>query len=102
NLRDSHVLQRRSRQDHLPGRPSGPANAAAITVAAHCEVKLKIRPSNDSEIKSAVWLPVNGSNGKYQQLGNGGWAGNIGYRAMVDPLTRGYAAAATDDGHEGG
>ncbi len=80
---------------------NGPANAAT-TVPAHCEVKLTIRPSNDSEIKSAVWLPVAGWNGKYQQVGNGGWAGSIGYRSMVDPLTRGYATAATDDGHEGG
>ena len=57
-----------------PGGPAaavnGPANAA--TVPAHCEVKLTIRPSNDSEIKSAVWLPVAGWNGKYQQVGNGG------------------------------
>ena len=65
-------------------------------------MKLTIRPSNDSEIKSAVWLPVAGWNGKYQQVGNGGWAGSIGYRSMVDPLTRGYATAATDNGHEGG
>ena len=83
-----------------PAGPGGGANAA--TVPARCEVKLTIRPSKDSEIKSAVWLPINGWNGKYQQVGNGGWAGNIGYRAMVDPLTRGYAAAASDDGHEGG
>src|SRR5207244_11502250 len=76
--------------------------AAAITVVAHCEVKLTIRPSKDSEIKSAVWLPLNSWNGKYQQVGNGGWAGNIPYRSMVEPLTRGYAAAASDDGHEGG
>ena len=83
------------------GGPAGAANAGT-TVPAHCEVKLTIRPSNDSEIKSAVWLPVAGWNGKYQQVGNGGWAGSIGYRSMVDPLTRGYATAATDDGHEGG
>src|SRR5204863_2096936 len=86
----------------LAAGPGGAANAPALTVPAHCEVKLTIRPSKDSEIKSAVWLPINGWNGKYQQQGNGGWAGNIGYRAMVDPLTRGYAAAATDDGHERG
>src|SRR5262249_16218273 len=42
-----------------------------------------------------------GWNGKYRQEGNGGWAGNINQRALVDPLKRGYAVAATDDGHEG-
>src|SRR5207248_6294671 len=78
-----------------PAGPGGAANAAAITVPAHCEVKLTIRPSKDSEIKSVIWLTANCWNGKYQQLGNGGWAANIGYRAMVDPLTRGYAVATT-------
>ena len=84
---------------------SGAAVTSAETVTAapaHCEVKLTIRPSKDSEIKSAVWLPIAGWNGKYQQVGNGGWAGSISYRAMADPLTKGYATAATDDGHDGG
>ena len=77
-------------------------NAAAITVPAHCEVKGTIRPSKDSEIKFAVWLPATAWNGKYHQEGNGGWAGSIPYTSMIDPLSRGYATAATDDGHEGG
>jgi feruloyl esterase len=59
------------------------------------------RPSSDSEIKFAVWLPVDGWNGKYRQEGNGGWAGAIPLQSMIDPLRRGYAVAATDDGHEG-
>jgi feruloyl esterase len=82
--------------------PGGAANTPTTTVPAHCEVKGVIRPSRDSEIKFAVWLPATGWNGKYVQEGNGGWAGNIPYRSMIDPLSRGYAAAATDDGHEGG
>jgi feruloyl esterase len=86
-----------------PAAPAGPGGAAiGATVPAHCEVKLSIRPSKDSEIKSAIWLPMAGWNGKYQQVGNGGWAGSISYRAMTDPLTKGYATAATDDGHDGG
>jgi feruloyl esterase len=59
------------------------------------------RPSSDSEIKFAVWLPVDGWNGNYRQEGNGGWAGAIPLQSMIDPLRRGYAVAATDDGHEG-
>src|SRR5262245_37818433 len=87
--------------------PAGPlptaANSSSITVPAHCEVKGVIRPSKDSDIKFAVWLPPASSwNGKYRQEGNGGWAGNIPYRSMIDPLNRGYATAGTDDGHEGG
>ena len=82
--------------------PGGAGNAPAVTVPAHCEVKGVIRPTKDSEIKFAMWLPATGWNGKYLQEGNGGWAGNIPYRSMIDPLARGYATAATDDGHEGG
>jgi feruloyl esterase len=81
---------------------AGAATTPAITVPAHCEVKGVIRPSRDSEIKFAVWLPATGWNGKYLQEGNGGWAGSIPYRSMIDPLSRGYATAATDDGHDGG
>src|SRR5437867_3134116 len=77
-------------------------NAQGINVPAHCEVKGVIRPTKDSEIQFAVWLPPAGWNGKYLQVGNGGWAGAIPYRAMVDSLVRGYAVAGTDDGHDGG
>ena len=85
-----------------PAGPGAAGNRAAITVPAHCEVQGTIRPSKDSEIKFAVWLPATAWNGKYHQEGNGGWAGSIHYRTMIDPLTRGYATGATDDGHEGG
>jgi len=68
-------------------------------VPARCEIKAIMRPTKDSEILLRVWLPISGWNGKYLQLGNGGWAGAIDASAAVDPLRRGYAVAATDDGH---
>jgi feruloyl esterase len=49
-----------------------------------------------------VWLPLNGWNGKYQAVGNGGWAGTISYAAMAAAVTAGYATASTDTGHTGG
>jgi len=52
---------------------------------ARCEVTGIIRPTSDSQIKFAVWLPMAGWNGKYTQLGNGGWAGSTPYRQMIDP-----------------
>src|SRR5207237_10610716 len=85
-----------------PRAPGDVGNTPAVIVPAHCEVKGVIRPTKDSEIKFAVWLPATGWNGKYLQEDNGEWAGNIPYRSMIDPLARGYATAATDDGHEGG
>lgn len=71
-----------------------------LDVPARCEVRGISRPSADSEIGFEVWLPVNGWNGKYQQKGNGGFAGTINRAALVDPLRRGYVVAATDDGHD--
>ena len=84
--------------------PAGPGPAARpATVPAHCDVRGVIRPTRDSEIKFALWLPTAAAwNGRYRQQGNGGWAGSINYAGLIDPLRRGYAVAATDDGHEGG
>ena len=65
----------------------GGANAPPLKVPAHCEIKGIIKPTADSSIGFAVWLPPPSNwNGKYRQEGNGGWAGAIGYRAMIDPL----------------
>jgi feruloyl esterase len=46
-------------------------------------------------------LPVSGWNGKFQAVGNGGFAGVIGYRALAAAVTAGYASASTDTGHQG-
>ena len=59
------------------------------------------RPTSDSEIKIEVWLPVTGWNGKYQQAGNGGWAGAVPTSSLAIALQRGFASAGTDDGHMG-
>ena len=49
-----------------------------------------------------AWLPVENWNGKFQAVGNGGWAGVISYAAMASALQEGYATASTDTGHKGG
>jgi tannase/feruloyl esterase len=66
-----------------------------------CRVQATIRPTSDSDIKVEVWLPANGWNGKFQAVGNGGWAGVISYAAMADAVRAGYASASTDTGHVG-
>ena len=68
---------------------------------AFCRVELTIKPSSDSDIKTEVWMPLSGWNGKFQQVGNGAFAGSIQYGALGDALRRGYAAASTDTGHTG-
>jgi Tannase and feruloyl esterase len=89
-------------EEAAPAAPGAPA-APAGEVPAHCDVRGVIRPSLDSEIRFALWLPMTSAwNGKYRQQGNGGWAGAVNTAGLVEPLGRGYAVAATDDGHEGG
>src|SRR5215471_9883899 len=56
-----------------------------------CAVEGIIRPTKDSEIHFALWLPTSGWNGKYLQLGSGGWAGAINTQPLADPVRRGYA-----------
>ena len=48
-----------------------------------------LTPSADSRIEIEVWLPADW-NGKFQAVGNGGWAGVIGYAAMARALKEGY------------
>ncbi len=69
---------------------------------AFCRIATTMKPSSDSDIKVEVWLPVSNWNGKYQAVGNGGWAGVISYSAMAEALGRGYATSSTDTGHVGG
>ncbi|MDQ2834032.1 MAG: tannase/feruloyl esterase family alpha/beta hydrolase [Acidobacteriota bacterium] len=90
--------------------PAGPFATSAPTVAgtttavlvAHCVVKAVARPTSDSQIGIEIWLPADDWNGKYEQVGNGGWAGAIHRPPLAGAVLRGFAAAATDDGHEGG
>lgn len=68
---------------------------------AFCRVAITAKPTADSEIKSEVWLPLQGWNGKLHGIGNGGFAGLIDYLSLADALRNGYVAAATDAGHVG-
>lgn len=72
-----------------------------VPVPRHCEVTAISRPTSDSEIHLTLWLPPSESwNGKYMQSGSGGWGGYIQPLTLLGPLARGYAVAATDDGHQ--
>lgn len=78
----------------------GPANVPAFkNLPAFCRVTAEIKPSADSDIRIEVWLPLSGWNGKYQGLGNGGFAGTINYSGLSGAVANGYAGASTDTGH---
>src|SRR6267154_632162 len=79
---------------------AGPYGSQAL-VPAHCRVAIVLTPSSDSHIEMEVWLPLENWNGKFQAVGNGGWAGVISYAAMATALQNGYATASTDTGHKG-
>ena len=84
--------------------PPGAAAAAPQTYAvlpAFCRVTATLKPSSDSDIKIEVWLPASGWNGKFQAVGNGGWAGRVPYPALAAAVAGGYATAGTDTGHTG-
>ncbi len=85
--------------------PPGAAGAAMPTLAGlppFCRVAATLKPSHDSDIRMEVWLPAGNWNGKYQAVGNGGWAGSIIYSALAEGIRRGYATSSTDTGHAGG
>jgi feruloyl esterase len=71
-------------------------------VPAFCRVVAQLSPVPGSEIQIEVWLPEAGWNTRLVALGNGGFAGSIGYAGLGDAITAGYAAASTDTGHSGG
>ena len=82
------------------GRGVPPAAAKAYAaLPSFCRVQATATPTPDSDIKIEVWLPASGWNGKFQAVGNGGWAGTISYAALAAAVNGGYAGASTDTGH---
>ena len=82
------------------GRGNQPSPYAMLP--SFCRVAVTLTPSSDSDIRIEVWLPDNSTwNGKFQAVGNGGWAGTIAYPAMSNALAGGYATTSTDTGHVG-
>ena len=76
------------------------AEAPMRDLPAFCRVAGLLRPTSDSEIRFEVWLPEQGWNGRYLGVGNGGFAGSIGYQEFANYLKRGFAVAGSDAGHQ--
>src|SRR6266702_3202471 len=83
--------------DHVTINEAVPVPASALP--AYCKVSGSAHPTPDSDIRFAVMIPQ-GWNGRYLQIGNGGFAGVIPEGAMIPALAQGYAVAGTDDGHQ--
>jgi feruloyl esterase len=83
------------------GRVGGFQFVAAKDLPEFCRVAAIAKPSKDSEIKFEVWMPSHW-NGKLMGVGNGGFSGAVDYLLMNAALSRGYATASTNTGHDGG
>ena len=62
-----------------------------------CKVMGEIEPHVGVELR----LPAGDWNGKFVEVGCGGWCGMIFRQACTPALRRGYACVATDTGHKG-
>jgi feruloyl esterase len=74
---------------------------SSLKVPRSCRISGVARPSTSARIGFELWLPDDW-NGRYSQLGNGGFAGNIDETALANEIRRGNAAAMTDTGHKAG
>ncbi len=81
--------------------PPGVGASPYAGLEEFCEVQATLTPTSDSDIKVVIWLPAKNWNGKFVGIGNGVWAGQLSISQLVEPLSRGYAAATTDTGHTG-
>lgn len=82
-------------------KPATGSAAPYQNLSAFCRVQGVLKPSSDSDIQFEVWLPSSGWNGKYQGIGNGGFAGSIQYALLGAGVRNGYATSSTDTGHQG-
>jgi hypothetical protein len=83
---------------------SGDVEGPGIETPLHglpgfCRVTGVLRPTADSKISFEVWIPESGWNGRFLGVGNGGFAGSIGYQQLAGNLQRGFATAGSDAGH---
>ena len=70
-------------------------------IPGYCKVMGTSRPTSDSDIRFEVAIPEGEAwNGRYLQVGNGGFAGAIPTPLISVGLRAGFAAAGTDDGHQ--
>jgi len=66
-----------------------------------CKLSVASHPTKDSDIRIEVWIPVGQAwNGKFLQVGNGGFAGSIASGRLKQLAAGGYAVAGTDNGHQ--
>jgi feruloyl esterase len=96
-LPDTRVVTTQS----MPAGSYTPADSkvAFKNLPAFCRVVLSVSPVPGSAIGVELWLPAEHWNGRYQQVGTHRFGGIYHHDEMAPQLRRGFAVAATDNGH---
>jgi len=82
--------------------PNTTIDSAAIDSNGWCRVDATVtHPPSGDRVKVFIALPVTNWNGRFRGNGGGGFLGGHP-SALRGPAAQGYAAGATDTGHEGG
>lgn len=76
-----------------PGNDTIPASCRVTAIVTH--------PPAGDRVRVWIGLPMKNWNGRFQGVGGGGFSGGSA-NGVAQPLRAGYAAGATDTGHEGG
>lgn len=85
----------------LPHAEVTKATTETANGKSFCKVAVTSRPTKDSNILVEVWIPVGEAwNGKFVQLGNGGFSGRVPSGQLRAVAAQGYATAGTDNGHQ--
>jgi hypothetical protein len=86
---------------HVTLTSADQVSTEGATPITYCRIRIASKPTADSDIRIELWIPVGPAwNGKFEQVGNGGFAGAIPSSRMARALALGYAVAGTDDGHQ--
>src|SRR5262245_64794300 len=83
--------------------PNTTIDSAAIDPSnGWCRVTATVtHPPSGDQVKVWIGLPVTNGNGRFRGNGAGGYVGGIS-NSLRGSVALGYAAGATDTGHEGG
>ncbi|HXN19030.1 MAG TPA: tannase/feruloyl esterase family alpha/beta hydrolase, partial [Candidatus Binatus sp.] len=65
------------------GTYTAPNGEMFENMPAFCRVAATLTPTSDSEIGIEVWMPASDWNGKFEGVGNGGFAGAIAYASLA-------------------
>jgi hypothetical protein len=83
----------------FPPDPPNPTPPPVTDVPAFCDVTVVLtHPGLDDRVRTEVWLPLTGWNGRFQATGGAGFAAGVFEQALAPAVKSGYAAASTDAG----